>query len=176
MGVHPEGDGFVAVSHSLRHAGDVCAVGDGNAGKAVPEYMRVEIGHAAPLGEPLHIAGRALRVHGFGTVFLRKDPLTDGGLGLLEPKLAEKRQRILAHIDGTGFPVLGRIQIHPFVLGVAQIPGDGQGSCLEIHVFPPERTTLSPPDARINQDVNESLPFQRFLPQGGQHLIDFHGA
>ena len=117
--------------------------------------MWVEIGHAAPLGEPLHITGRALRVHGFGAVLLRKDPLADGGLGLLEPELAEKRQRILAHIDGTGFPVLGRVQIHSLVLGVAEVPGDGQGSRIEIHVFPPERTTLSTPDTRVNQDVDQ---------------------
>ena len=32
VSVHPEGDGLVAVSHGLRHAGNVRAVGDGNAG------------------------------------------------------------------------------------------------------------------------------------------------
>ena len=42
MGIHPQGDSFVRMPQLFRHTGNVCAVGDGDTGKAVPELVRVQ--------------------------------------------------------------------------------------------------------------------------------------
>ena len=36
MGIHPQGDRFVAVSQNLAHAGHIGSIGDGETGEGVP--------------------------------------------------------------------------------------------------------------------------------------------
>ena len=43
MGIHPQSDSFVCMPQLFRHTGDVRAVGNGDAGKAVPELVGVQI-------------------------------------------------------------------------------------------------------------------------------------
>ena len=74
MSVHTEGDGFVAVSQLLRYAGNIRAVGDGDAGEGVAEGMGMEAGNTTTLGELLQVSGWALGVHRFRAVLLSKYP------------------------------------------------------------------------------------------------------
>ena len=39
VGVHPQGNGFAAVSQRLRHTGDIGSAGDGHAGEGVPLFF-----------------------------------------------------------------------------------------------------------------------------------------
>ena len=39
VSIHPQCDSLVRVSQLFRYTGNVCAIGDGNTGKAVPEYL-----------------------------------------------------------------------------------------------------------------------------------------
>ena len=63
VGVHPQRYRLVAVSQLLRYAGNIRAVGDGDAGEGMSEGMGMEAGNTATLGELLQIPGWALGVH-----------------------------------------------------------------------------------------------------------------
>ena len=99
MGVHPKRHGLVAVSHGLRHAGDVRSIGDCDAGKTVPEDVRVKIGNSTPFRKPFEVACGALGVHRLRAVLLREHPLADSGLGLLKTEPPQEGQRVVPDIN-----------------------------------------------------------------------------
>ena len=57
VGIHPKGDGFIAVPQLFGYAGNVGPVGNGNTGNSVAQLVGVEARHTAPFGKFLHIPG-----------------------------------------------------------------------------------------------------------------------
>lgn len=115
MGIHAEGHGLVAMPQLLRHAGDIGAAGNGNAGKGAAKFMRVKVLDAVPLAEPLEVSGRSLGIHYVRLAFLGKYPLTDTYSGLLALVLAQELQHVRIDVDGPEFAALGRIQVNAFM-------------------------------------------------------------
>lgn len=176
MGVHAEGDGFVAVAQLLGYAGYVCPVGDGDTGKCVTQLMRVEILNAVPLTESLEVARRRLGIHHVRLALLRKDPLADTGSGLLVLVLAQELQYRRIDVDGPGLSTLGSVQVDALVGRVAKVAADRYRTGLEVDILPLEGTALSPTDAGVDQQPEEYAPLQRLLFQAVKDAPDLlHG-
>jgi len=89
MGVHSECDSFVCVSQLFRNTCNVCAVGNGDTGKAVPEFMRVQAPDTIFPCKVLQVTGRALGMDRLWAAFLGKYILADSFLALLKAKLSQ---------------------------------------------------------------------------------------
>ena len=151
MGIHPQSDSFVGVAQLFRYTGNVRAVGDGDAGKAVPKLMRVQILDTVFLCKVLQVTGRTLRMYWFGTAFLGEYILADGFLALLKPKLTQQRNDLRVYINGTVPTVLWRVQIDTLVRSITEIAADGDSVLCKVHILPLQAAALTPADACVNQ-------------------------
>ena len=122
-----------------------------------------------PLGELLQVAGGALGVHRLRAGLLSEDIGADGLPGLLCAELAEKGQGMIPGVYGPGVAVF---RGYAPAAGVAQISGDGDGAGGKVDVLPPQGTALAPPDAGVNQQMNQRLPFQRLTLQTCDNLLN----
>ena len=80
----PARDGAVDLVAELKVRDILCAVGDGDTGKAVPEFVWVQTLDAVFLCEVLQVTGRTLGMYRLGTTFLGEYILADGFLALLK--------------------------------------------------------------------------------------------
>ena len=132
----------------------------------------MQAGDPIPFGELLQVAGGALGVHRLRAGLLSEDIGADGFPGLFGAELAEKGQGMAPGVYGPGVAVLRGVQVHAPAAGVTQISGDGDGAGGKVDVLPPQGAAFAPPDARVNQEMNEGLPFQRLPLQGGYDFLD----
>ena len=151
MGIHPQSDSFVGVAQLFRYTGNVRAVGDGDAGKAVPKLVRVQTLDTIFPCKVLQITGGALGMDRLSTAFLGKYILADGFLTLLEPKLTQQCNNLWVYINGTASPILGGIQIDALVRGITEVAADGDGVLCKVHILPLQSAAFSPADACVNQ-------------------------
>ena len=75
-------------------------------------------------------------------------------------------------IDGTGAAILWSVQVDALRRSVAEIPGYGDGAALEVDVLPLEGAALAPPDAGVDQQMDQGPPFQRLPLQAGDDLLN----
>ena len=151
MGIHPQSDSFVGVAQLFRYTGNVRAVGDGDAGKAVPKLVRVQTLDTIFPCKVLQITGRTLGMYRLGTAFLGEYILADGFLALLKPKLTQQRNDLWVYINGAVSSILWGIQIDTLVRGITEIAADGNGVLCKVHILPLQAAALTPADACVNQ-------------------------
>ena len=163
MGIHPQSDSFVGVAQLFRYTGNVRAVGNGDAGKAVSEFVRVQTLDTIFLCKVLQVTSRALGMYRLGAAFLGKYILTDGFLTLLKPKLTQQRNDLRIYINGAAPAVLRRVQIDTLVRGVTEVTADGDGVIYKVHILPLQSAAFSPADTGVDQQTDHCTPFQRLL-------------
>ena len=136
------------------------------------QLVGVQVRDTVPFREFLQVAGGALGVHRLRAGLLCEDIGADGFSGLLCAELAEKGQGMFPGVYGPGVAVFRGVQVYAPAAGVAQISGDGDGTSGKVDVLPPQGAALAPPDAGVNQQVDQGLPFQRLPSQAGDDLLN----
>ena len=68
--------------------------------------------------------------------------------------------------------VLWGVQVDAFCRCVTYIPSYGDSPGLKVNILPLEGAALTPPNTRVNQQVNQGLPFYRFLLQTGYNFLN----
>ena len=163
MGIHPQSDSFVGVAQLFRYTGNVRAVGDGDAGKAVPKLVRVQTLDTIFPCKVLQITGRTLGMYRLGTAFLGEYILADGFLALLKPKLTQQCNDLRVHINGAVSTILRGIQIDALVRGITEVATDGDGVLCKVHILPLQSAAFAPADSGVDQQTDHCPPFQWLL-------------
>ena len=117
MCVHTKCNGFITVAELFGYACHISAICDGDAGEGVPQLVRMQIRYAALRGELLHIAGRRLRMHGFGTVRLREYKRTDRLPRLFQPEFTEQTDDLRVDVDRPHLSAFRSIQVDTLFAG-----------------------------------------------------------
>lgn len=68
--------------------------------------------------------------------------------------------------------IFGGVQVDTFCRCIAEISAYSDSPRTKVDVLPLKGTALAPPDAGVNQKMNQRLPFQRLMFQAGDNLLN----
>ena len=100
MCIHPQCDRFVRVPQLFRYTGYIGAVGYGDTGKAVAQFMRVQMTYTVFLFKVLQVPRGGLWMHRLCAAFLGEYVRAHNRSGLCEPQLLQESHYIRIHING----------------------------------------------------------------------------
>ena len=136
------------------------------------EFVRVEVLYTVSLAELLKIAGWALRVHNVRAVVLSEYIPADSFSGLFETKLLQKLQHVRPHVYSPGLAIFGAGNVDPGSGCVLSISPDRDRSLCPINIRPLQGASLTAPDAGISDKVYIRLPFQGFILQALEDIVE----
>jgi hypothetical protein len=98
----------------------------------------MEVHNPIVFAKLLKVPCGALRVHRLRASFLCENPLTNTGLRLRRPQLAQEVERFRANIYHANLAIFRGGCVYALCRGVLEIAPDCDGSCIEINIIPPQ--------------------------------------